>query len=254
MADIFDSWFGESGYQPGGMFDSSWQFSMPQAGDLMQWSPNQTNPALTDLFGLGQIGAAGAGANWTPPAMPNTNLVPNARSNPGLAAVYANQPGGGSGGGQPESFWKGASMNALDLMTKNPALLGAGGAGLAGAIKGSDRAKLPGQVQDLATRATAPAQPDPYAAAELDRTMRRAIGPGWETSTPGIQAKEYAAHLRQQGDRAAAAQGLGTVGQLYALQDANKQKEQQSIFQLASTLGMLGLGGLGAFAGFGYAR
>ena len=37
-------------------------------------------------------------------------------------------------------------------------------------------------------RATAPAAPDPYAAAELDRTMRRDIGPGWETSTPGIQA------------------------------------------------------------------
>ena len=48
--------------------------------------------------------------------------------------------------------------------------------------------------------------------------------------------------------------GLGTIGQLYAHRDANKQKEEQALFQLASTLGVLGLGGLDAFGGFGYAR
>jgi len=255
MADIWDSWFGTEGYQPGGMIDSSWTFSMPQAGDLLRWNPNQTNAALSQLFDLGDIGRAA-----TSPAMSAIpNLISNPRNNPLMAGLYGKEgPPNPAGTGPSTPWWRASGSRALDLVRQNPAavlaLLGAGGAGIAGAIKGSERAKLPGQVQDLARRATAPAGPDPYAEAELDRQMRRDLGPGWETSTPGIQAKQYAAHLRQQGDRSAAQAGLGTVGQLYALQNANKSQEEQALWNLAATLGVLGLGGLGAFGGLGYTR
>lgn len=243
MADSWDSWFGESGYQPSGMLDSSWQFTMPQQGDLMQWNPNQTSAALTDLFGLGSIGAASGWGPMGPAAGGAATGLPMPSPTPNRLPV----PGAGAGGAPTPN--RGTPNWGLELLKKNPgallSLLGAGGAGIAGAIKGSQRAQLPGEVRDLATRATAPATPDPYAEAELDRQMRRDIGPGWETSTPGIQAKAYAANLRQQGDRAAAQGGLGTIGSLYNQQAAQKSQEQQSLWQLATLLGVMGLGGIG---------
>lgn len=244
MADSWDSWFGQGTYD---MPDSSWQYTMPQQNDLMQWNPGQTSGALTDLFGLGSIGAQ-------MPQIPNTSLVSNAGADPRLAALLGNQPGGaqvggGAGGGAPTPQGKPTANWGLDMLKKNPgallALLGAGGAGIAGAVQGSQRAKLPGQVQDLAARATAPVGTDPYADAQLDRTMRRDIGPGWETSTPGIQARQMQTNARIQGDRAAAAGGLGTIGSLYGQQDALKQQNTQGMFQLAALLGTMGLGGLG---------
>jgi hypothetical protein len=124
-------------------------------------------------------------------------------------------------------------------------MLGGAGAGIAGAVKGSERAKLPADVQDLVRRSTAPATPDAYEQAELDRQMRRDIGPGWETSTPGIQAKAQQHYLRQKGDRDAATRALAPVGALYATQDAMKQREQEQLYQLAGLLGTIGLGSIG---------
>ena len=237
---------------------SDWTFSMPEQNDLLRWNPSLTGAGLQSLMDLGSIGKAVSG--WTPPAMPNLNLAPNARGNSWLDALYQGPSGPAAGAAPraPSSLWSRAPGTMMDFIKQNPAaflaLLGAGGAGIAGAVKGSQRAKLPGDVQDLVKRATAPAAPDAYEQAELDRQMRRDLGPGWETSTPGIQAKAQQQYLRQKGDQGAAAAALGPVGSLYAVQDAKKRQEQEALFQLASTLGVLGLGGLGAFGGLGYAR
>lgn len=221
-----------------------WTYSMPQAGDLLR-------PQVP--FDLSMLNRSVA------PTLPNFNLQSNARSNPFLFSMTGEAgPGGGSGGGGPAvpttssrpNFMSRMGGGVLDLIKKNPAaflaMLGAGGAGVAGLVKGTQRAKLPGEVQSLVNRATAPQQPDAYEEAELDRRMRRDIGPGWETSTPGIQAKAQQQYLRQKGDQGAAAAALGPVGSLYAATEANKSREQESLFQLAALLGTLGLG---AFSG-----
>ncbi len=252
MADPWDILYGPEA--PATDWTSNLTFSMPEQGDLLKWNPSLTGDGLRNLMDLGSIGKAVSA--WTPPAMPNLNLAPNARGNPWLDALYQG-PSGPAAGAAPRSVWSRAPGTMMDFIKQNPAaflaLLGAGGAGIAGAVKGSQRAKLPGEVQDLVKRATAPAAPDAYENAELDRQMRRDLGPGWETSTPGIQAKAQQQYLRQKGDQGAAAAALGPVGSLYAYRDAQKAQEQEALFRLASTLGVLGLGGLGAFGGLGYA-
>lgn len=238
----WDAWMGSSGVP-----DSSWTFSMPQETDsLVRWNPTLTGDYLSNVMNLSDISRA-IGNTSLPaatPALPGTTLVSNPRNNPLLASL-GREPGR-SEAGDNVPLWKRVGIGTLDLIRKNPAavlaLLGAGGAGIAGAIKGSERAKLPGDVQNLVTRATAPAQPDAYEEAALDRQMRRDLGPGWETSTPGIQAKAYQQYLRQKGDRDAAAQAIAPVGSLYNTQEANRQREQQALFQLAGLLGTLGLG------------
>ena len=237
--DPWDVMYGPEASVPD--WSSNLTFSMPEQGDLLRWNPSLTGEGLRNLMDLGSIGQAVSGPGMTAPStptLPNFNLQSNARNNPLMGAMMGNTT--------PAPPRQGFGSYAMDLLKKNPgaflALLGAGGAGIAGAVKGSQRAKLPGEVQNVVQRATAPAQPDAYENAELDRQMRRDIGPGWETSTPGIQAKAQQQYLRQKGDQGAAAAALGPVGSLYAFQDANKQKEQQALFQLAALLGTMGLG------------
>jgi hypothetical protein len=254
MADEWGSWFGTAQLP-----DASWQFSMPESGDLLKCNPTLTGAGLQQLMDLGDVG------RYTVPGMPtgrsdvlrDPGTLYYSRT-PGYTPTAEPPDGAGAGGGAPEGFFKGASSRMLQMICQNPAaflaLMSGAGAGVAGALKGSDKVKLPGDVRSLAARATAPAQPDPYAEAELDRQMRRDIGPGWETSPPGIQAKQAAAYQRQKGDREAALGGLGTIGQLYAAAQTKKDQEQRNLFSLAGTLGMLGLGGLGGLGDFGYSR
>ena len=253
--DPWDAVFGYSGVP-----DASWRYEMPQVGDLLKYNPGYTGAGLADLLDLGNIGGAmprpDVSTFLSTVKMPNMALVSNATNNPYVGAMERNAtPAPAS---TPGSFWKDASARALDLVKRNPAafltLLGAGGAGIAGAVKGSDTVKLPKEVNALVQRATAPQGPDPYEQAELDRVMRRDLGPGWETSTPGIQAKAYQNYLRQKGDQSAAAAALGPVGNLYANQQNRQSQEQQALYALATQLGVLGLGGLGAFSNWGYAR
>lgn len=255
MADFWDSVFGVYGDPTPSLPDASWTYTMPEPGDLLRYNPTYTGAGLASLLDLGNIGGATPLPALPNFQMPNTLLRSNAGNNPLQAALQGNPtPAPAS---HPSSFWKDTSARVLDLVKKNPAafltLLGAGGAGIAGAVKGSDTVKLPKEVNALVRRATAPQAPDPYEQAELDRVMRRDLGPGWETSTPGIQAKAYQNYLRQKGDQSAAAAALGPVGNLYANQQNRQSQEQQALFALAAQLGVMGLGGLGAFSNW-YAR
>ena len=243
----WDAWFGTQQLPNA----TDWTFEMPQQGDLLKFNPSLTGQGLQQLLDLGQIGGAMSGGPM--PTIPNFNLQSNLRGSPALAGLYGTEgPANPAGTGRPTApnFMQRTGSAAMDLIKKNPAaflaMLGAGGAGIAGAVKGSQRAKLPGEVQDLVKRATAPQGPDPYEQAELDRQMRRDLGPGWETSTPGIQAKSYQNYLRQKGDQGQAAAALGPVGSLYAQKEAQQSQEQQSLFQLAALLGTLGLGAFGS--------
>jgi hypothetical protein len=242
MAD-YEDYYSGAGYDPssdwwGGGGTQTQEMDPEQF--LRQGSGYPAN--LADINTMAAGGPSGSTNYGMGPDANIGNTPQTVTAMPGAPGAGAGSGGGGGGGG---------ANNRMNLM-RMLALAGAGGAGIAGLVTSNSSPTLPKQVNEALKQVNAGGPNDPNAAYRYDlaraqkaKQLSSEMGPGYATSTPGIQAQQELErtinqdqYQRQLGQQQV---GLGTINALTGPMMRAQSSNTQNLFGLTGLLGTLGM-------------